>query len=193
MIILRLYSMGSTVQEKVEDTVSHKPSKLTHVKDTGEVSMVDVSHKPAMQRQATAQAVVFMARATRSMILSSLVKKGDVLSAARLAGIQAAKQCSQLIPLCHFLPLSLVDITLYFSMAEDDEAPLLDSIVDDLPDEVCLRILASCKTCAQTGVEMEALTGASVAALTVYDMCKGVDGNLRIGGIQLKEKSKLPI
>jgi len=146
-------------------------SKLTHLDSQGNAHMVDVGDKPVSQRLAVASGHITMAAATLDLIASGGHKKGDVLSVARIAGIQAAKQCSALIPLCHPLMLSAVDVELTLNSAL--------SQVD---------ITARCKLSGQTGVEMEALTAVSVAALTIYDMCKAVDKEMVIGGISLAEK-----
>lgn len=147
--------------------------KLTHLDDRGEASMVDVSAKPVMFREAVARGEIRLRGATLSLIRSNAVAKGNVLAAARLAGILAAKKTGELIPLCHPLPLThcQVDCTIPKSC---------DRIV----------ITASAKIAAQTGVEMEALTAVSVAALTIYDMCKAVDKNMQITDIKLISKTK---
>ncbi|HAJ75850.1 MAG TPA: cyclic pyranopterin monophosphate synthase MoaC [Gammaproteobacteria bacterium] len=147
-------------------------SELSHIDSQGNAQMVDVGDKPSSQRIAIARGQVKMAADTLRLIASGEHKKGDVLSVAKLAGIQAAKQCSQLIPLCHPLMLSSVDVDLQL-----DEQ---DSLV---------TISARCKVNGPTGVEMEALTAVSVAALTIYDMCKAVDKDMLIEGICLVEKS----
>lgn len=146
-------------------------SKLSHIDQQGNARMVDVGDKPVSQREAVAGAEISMAKETLQLIQAGGHKKGDVLSVARIAGIQAAKQCAQLIPLCHPLMLSAVDVEL---------------TLDEQGGRVC--ITASCKLSGQTGVEMEALTAASVAALTVYDMCKAVDKEMVIGNLRLLEK-----
>ncbi|GAB5498254.1 MAG: cyclic pyranopterin monophosphate synthase MoaC [Pseudohongiellaceae bacterium] len=146
-------------------------SKLTHLDSQGNAHMVDVGDKPVSQRLAVASGHVDMAAETLALIASGGHKKGDVLSVARIAGIQAAKQCSTLIPLCHPLMLSAVDVELHLNQAQ--------SRVD---------IVSRCKVSGQTGVEMEALTAVSVAALTIYDMCKAVDKEMVIGAISLAEK-----
>jgi cyclic pyranopterin phosphate synthase len=133
--------------------------------------MVDVGDKPISQRVAVATGEVAMAASTLDLIASGGHKKGDVLSVARIAGIQAAKQCSSLIPLCHPLMLSAVDVELSLNREHSR-----------------VEITARCKLSGQTGVEMEALTAVSVAALTIYDMCKAVDKNMVIGAISLAEK-----
>jgi len=147
-------------------------SSLTHLDAEGNARMIDVGDKAITQREARAQAKVFMASDTLTLIAEGGHKKGDVLSIARIAGIQAAKQCSQLIPLCHPLPLSSVAVDLSLDQESN-----------------CVGIFVTCKLSGQTGVEMEALTAASVSALTIYDMCKAVDKDMVIGEICLLEKS----
>ena len=146
-------------------------SELTHFDETGGSRMVDVSEKAVTARSARAEAVVEMQPATLELIRDRKHAKGDVFEVARLAGIQASKMTSQLIPLCHVLPL--------------DGAKVQFEILD----ERRLRIEAEVKVTAKTGVEMEALTAASVAALTVYDMCKAVDRGMTIASVRLLEKS----
>jgi len=145
---------------------------LTHIDHQGQASMVDVSDKVPTQREARAQAWVRMQPATLAQIKANNLKKGDVLAVARIAGIQAAKKCADLIPLCHPLPLSKVAV---------------DFVLNDVESRV--EITSYCKLTGQTGVEMEALTAASVAALTVYDMCKAMDMGMVIESICLLEKS----
>lgn len=147
-------------------------SKLTHFDAEGRAVMVDVSGKDETARTATAAATVLMATETLELILSGGHKKGDVLGVARLAGIMAAKRTPDLIPLCHPLPLASVEVDL----------------VPD-PARSAIDIRATCKLTGRTGVEMEALTAASVAALTVYDMCKAVDRGMRITDLRLVHKS----
>lgn len=149
------------------------PNKLTHFDDTGASRMVDVGDKPATRRVATASACVQMASATAKLIQDRAHAKGDVLEVARLAGIMAAKKTGDLIPLCHPLALTAVRVDFEFS----GERP------------AALRIEATAEVTGPTGVEMEALTAASVAALTVYDMCKAVDRGMVIGPVQLEAKS----
>ena len=144
-------------------------SELSHVDESGEVRMVDVGSKPVSRRRARARAVVRMASETASRLRE--LPKGDALAAARLAGIMAAKRTSELIPLCHPLPLTHVAVEL--DVGEDS-----------------VEIVASAETQAQTGVEMEALVAATVAALTVYDMAKGADSGMEIGEVRLLEKVK---
>jgi cyclic pyranopterin phosphate synthase len=146
-------------------------SDLSHVDESGDVKMVDVGGKPLQRRRAVATATVRMAPETARRLRE--LPKGDALATAQLAGIMAAKRTSELIPLCHPLPLSHVEVTL--------------EVGDD-----AVAIVASAETTAQTGVEMEALTAASVAALTVYDMAKAVDKAMVIGDVRLLEKTKEP-
>lgn len=146
--------------------------KLTHVGETGEAKMVDVSDKPETRRVARARGVIKMAPATLSAIVNAEVKKGDVLGVARLAGIMAAKRTSELIPLCHQILLSDVHITL-------SPNPALPGVEAE----------ATATTTGRTGVEMEALTAVSVALLTVYDMAKALDRRMEISDISLLEKS----
>lgn len=145
---------------------------LTHLDDEGSARMVDVGDKPATRREATASARIRMLPSTLEAIVEGTLPKGDVFAVARIAGIQGAKQCSNLIPLCHPLALSSVSVTL-----EPD--PTLPGV----------RINATCRLTGQTGVEMEALSAASVAALTLYDMCKAIDRGMSIESIQLEQKS----
>jgi cyclic pyranopterin phosphate synthase len=146
-------------------------SHLTHLDEQGNAHMVDVTTKSVTERQATAEARVKMLPATLALIMEGGHKKGDVLAVARIAGIQAAKRCSDLIPLCHPLMLTSVKVELTPNPAVNE-----------------VLIQASCKLAGQTGVEMEALTAASVAALTIYDMCKAVDKGMIISDIKLLEK-----
>ena len=146
-------------------------SKLTHINANGEAQMVDVSDKNNTAREAKAGARVVMQAETLELIVSGSHKKGDVLAVARIAGIQAAKKCSDLIPLCHPLMLSKVSVELTPNNKK-----------------CCIDIIATAKLNGKTGVEMEALTAASIAALTVYDMCKAVDRFMRIDNVQLIEK-----
>jgi len=146
-------------------------SKLTHINANGEAEMVDVSDKNNTAREAKAGARVVMQPETLELIVSGSHKKGDVLAVARIAGIQAAKKCSDLIPLCHPLMLSKVSVELTPNNKK-----------------CCIDIIATAKLNGKTGVEMEALTAASIAALTVYDMCKAVDRFMRIDNVQLIEK-----
>ncbi|MGB5305764.1 MAG: cyclic pyranopterin monophosphate synthase MoaC [Gammaproteobacteria bacterium] len=147
-------------------------SKLTHIDASGAARMVDVGDKPGTQREARAGARVSMAAETLYLIESGGHKKGDVIAVARIAGIQAAKRCAELIPMCHPLLLTGIDVDI-----------TLDA------DSNCVHIIAACRLNGQTGVEMEALTAASVAALTIYDMCKAVDRGMIIDGVRLLHKS----
>lgn len=146
-------------------------TKLSHFDDKGASRMVDVGEKPMSKRVARASGLVRMSASTLTLIFDKRVAKGDVLEISRIAGTMAAKRTAELIPLCHTLPLDAV--TIEFSQI----------------DEQTLRIEATAHIEAKTGVEMEALTAVSVTALTVYDMCKGVDRGISIGPIQLEEKS----
>ena len=147
-------------------------SELSHVSEAGDVRMVDVGDKPLSRRRAVARATVRMAPETAGRL--RVLPKGDALVTAQVAGIMAAKRTSELIPLCHPLPLSSVEV----SLAVADAA---------------VEIVATVETIAQTGVEMEALTAVSVAALTVYDMAKAVDKKLAVTDVMLVEKTKEPV
>ena len=145
---------------------------LTHIDANGEATMVDVSDKLETQRIARASGQVAMSKETLAMIVQASHKKGDVLTVAKIAGIQAAKRCSDLIPLCH--PLALTGIEVTFQI---DEAASM------------IRIQSECRLRGSTGVEMEALTAVCVAGLTIYDMCKAVDRAMVIGEVKLIKKS----
>ncbi len=145
---------------------------LTHFDPDGRARMVDVGDKPETNRRAVAMGHVVMQPATGKRILDGQIGKGDVLQVARLAGIMAAKKTADIIPLCHPLPLTAINIDLKIS--------------DDL---TAVEIVAECKTSGKTGVEMEALTAVSVSALTVYDMAKAIDREMKIEGIKLLFKS----
>jgi cyclic pyranopterin phosphate synthase len=145
--------------------------KLTHLDDNGRMTMVDVAAKPKTVREAVATGKVRMAAATLKLITGG-APKGDVLAAARLAGIMAAKRTSELIPLCHQVPLDAVRIDLEL-----------------VPDANHVVITATARCAGRTGVEMEALTAVSVAALTIYDMCKAVDRGMVVGEIRLLKKT----
>lgn len=145
--------------------------ELTHLNASGEVNMVNVGDKPVTDRAAEAHGKITMKPATLILIKENLIKKGDVLAAARIAGIMAAKKTGEIIPLCHTVPLSCVRIEFEFS-GEDS-----------------IEITASAYTSYKTGVEMEAFTAVSAAALTIYDMCKAVDRGMVIGEIYLTMKS----
>ena len=147
-------------------------SGLTHIDDSGEARMIDVSSKEPTRRVAIAKGSVVMSSETLALIRSNDVEKGDVLGVARVAGVMAAKSTAQLIPLCH--PLPLEQITVDFEICKEPAS---------------VEATATAKTTARTGVEMEALTAVSVAALTIYDMCKSSDRRMRIEGIRLVKKS----
>lgn len=147
--------------------------KLTHLDARGEARMVDVSAKPVQLREAVARGEIRMHRDTLRLIESDGIAKGNVLATARLAGIQGAKRTGDLIPLCHPLPISHCEVTFALPRTRDR-----------------IVITASAKIAAQTGVEMEALTAVTVAALTLYDMCKAVDKRMVIGRVKLASKTK---
>lgn len=151
--------------------------KLSHIDVRGEAAMVDVSAKPVLLREATAAGEIRLQKATLSLIERQALAKGNVLAAARLAGILAAKKTGELIPLCHPLPLTHCEVTFDIPKTRDR-----------------ILITASAKIAAQTGIEMEALTAVSVAALTIYDMCKAVDKSMRVTNVRLlsKVKTQLP-
>jgi cyclic pyranopterin phosphate synthase len=145
--------------------------RLTHVGADGHAQMVDVSNKPLSARTAIATGKIGLHPATIDLISANEIAKGDVFATARIAGIQAAKQTAHLIPLCHTLPLSEIKIDIVMSKA-------------------AAEVTCTARTIAQTGVEMEALTGVSVALLTIYDMCKAVDKEMQIFDVRLMEKTK---
>ena len=147
-------------------------SSFTHIDDKGRVRMVDVTDKQSTARVAVAGGVVIMKPETLKLIGDQKVKKGNVLETARIAGIMAAKKTSELIPMCH--PLNLTHVQVDFNPVETSQ---------------CIDIVASVRILDQTGVEMEALTAVSVAALTIYDMCKSYDREMTISSIRLLEKS----
>jgi cyclic pyranopterin phosphate synthase len=145
--------------------------KLSHIDSAGRAIMVDVGHKPLQERTARAAGKISINKETMELIKTNMMKKGDVLAVAEIAGIQAAKNTSDLIPLCHPLLLTKVDVK---TTLEDDG----------------IRVESLVKTTGQTGVEMEALTSVGVALLTIYDMCKASDKSMKIEDIVLSEKSK---
>ncbi|HZN88769.1 MAG TPA: cyclic pyranopterin monophosphate synthase MoaC [Thermoleophilaceae bacterium] len=147
------------------------PDELTHTDEAGNARMVDVGGKPVTERRALARARVRMAPETAAAVRRGDAPKGDVVGTARIAGIQAAKRTAELIPLCHPLPLSFVDVRI------------------DVGEQGVVEIEAEARTSAQTGVEMEAMTAASVAALTIYDMVKGIERGVEIAEVVLLEKS----
>ena len=148
-------------------------SNLTHIDAKGEASMVDVSAKPVQLREAIAAGEIHLQTSTIDLIESNQIAKGNVLSVARVAGIMGAKKTGELIPLCHPLPITHSEINFEIPASRDR-----------------IVITASAKIAAQTGIEMEALTAVSVAALTIYDMCKAVDKQMTIGNIRLILKTK---
>lgn len=150
-------------------------SKLTHVNAEGEASMVDVSAKPILLREAVARGEIRLQKATLELVERNKIAKGNVLATARLAGILAAKKTGELIPLCHPLPITHCEVNFEIPKTRDR-----------------ISIVASAKIAAQTGVEMEALTAVAVAALTIYDMCKAVDKRMTIGAVSLVSKTKKP-
>lgn len=152
---------------------------LTHIDEQGRARMVDVGHKPVTTRTAVACGVVKMKAATLTAIAQNRIAKGEVLAVARVAGIMAAKKCGELIPLCH--PLALDSVEIEFDLPE---------LTPPEGEDVQLVVRATARVTAKTGVEMEALTAVSVAALTVYDMCKAIDKNMTIDGVRLLSKTK---
>jgi cyclic pyranopterin phosphate synthase len=148
-------------------------SKLTHINTRGEASMVDVSAKPVLLRKAIATGTIHLQKATLRLIENQKIAKGNVLATARLAGILAAKKTGDLIPLCHPLPITHCEVNFQIPKSRDR-----------------IRITASATIAAQTGVEMEALTAVSMAALTIYDMCKAVDKTMKITDVRLVSKTK---
>jgi cyclic pyranopterin phosphate synthase len=162
----------SAMRDPVKSNEKPAQTSLTHLDEQGRAKMVDVGWKPTTEREAAAGGYLSVQPKTLKLIKEGLMKKGDVLTIAQLAGIMGAKRTAELIPLCHPLPLNRVDVELE---------------LDDVDNRINVRATAS--TSAKTGVEMEALTAVSVAALTVYDMCKSVDRGIRIEGIRLLRKS----
>ena len=152
------------------------PVKLTHIDSRGQASMVDVSSKPVVLREAVARGEIRLRKETIALIQSNKIAKGNVLATARIAGIQAAKKTGDLIPLCHPLPITHCKVNFEIPKSRDR-----------------IVITASAKIAAQTGIEMEALTAVSIAALTIYDMCKAVDKRMVIGQVKLVSKTKKPI
>jgi cyclic pyranopterin monophosphate synthase len=150
---------------------NEKMKKLTHVSETGKASMVDVSNKPLQLRTAKAEGHITLAKETIDLINENKIKKGDVLTIAEIAGIQGGKKTSGLIPLCHPLQITKID-------------------VKAVTDKTGVRIVSEAKCVGQTGIEMEALTAVSIALLTIYDMCKAVDEAMVIDHIKLVEKMK---
>lgn len=152
-------------------SIKHSTDSFSHLNQAGEANMVDVTAKIDSVREAIATADIVFHPEVLTQVLDQGVSKGDLFATARIAGIQAAKRCADLIPLCHPLPLSKVSIEI------------------EAVDAAILRVQALCKTTGKTGVEMEALTAASVAALTIYDMCKAIDKSIVISEVKLLNKS----
>ncbi|MEO5803070.1 MAG: cyclic pyranopterin monophosphate synthase MoaC [Verrucomicrobiota bacterium] len=150
--------------------------KLSHIDARGEASMVDVSVKPISQREAVASGEIRLQKSTVSLIQKNKIAKGNVLATARIAGILAAKKTGELIPLCHPLPITHCEVNFEIPKSADR-----------------IVITASAKITAQTGIEMEALMAVSVAALTIYDMCKAVDKTMRITEVKLSSKTKFAV
>ena len=146
-------------------------AEFSHLDERGKARMVDVADKATTRRRASARALVAMAPETLAAIVSESLPKGDVLAAARIAGISACKRCADLIPLCHPLPLTSAEVS-------------IEAVADNQ-----LEITVNCQVDGKTGVEMEALTGASIAALTIYDMCKSMDRGMTIESVRLVEKT----
>jgi cyclic pyranopterin phosphate synthase len=157
--------------------IRRKP-KLSHLTATGKAHMVDVGHKPVTRREAIAEGYIELQKATLRAIADEKVPKGEVLGTARVAAIMAAKRCGELIPLCH--PLGVESVEVDFDFPELSPAR---------GQPVRLRIKAVARITAKTGVEMEALTAVTVAALTIYDMCKAIDKTMIISGVRLLEKT----
>lgn len=157
------------------DRSNKSMKRLTHISKTGQATMVDVSSKPILFREAVAEGEIRLSKQTIALIQSQAIAKGNVLAAARLAGIMAAKKAGELIPLCH--PLALTHCEVEFVIPKSSDR---------------IRITARARISAQTGIEMEALTAVSVAALTIYDMCKAVDKKMRITNVHLVSKTKRP-
>ena len=156
-------------------------AKLSHINAAGHAQMVDVSAKPDLLREATAEGTVRLLPATLRAIAEGRVPKGEVLAVARVAGIMAAKRCGDLIPLCHPLPIESIEVWFDLPELSPDAAT------------VELHVRATARITGKTGVEMEALTAVGVAALTVYDMCKAIDKQMSIDNVRLASKTKVPI
>ena len=146
--------------------------QLTHLDESGQAKMVNVGHKPDTERLAVARGTVYMQPQTLQLIAEGNLKKGDVLTVAQLAGVMAAKRTSDLIPLCHPLPLTHIDVTCHLNQAES-----------------CVEIEAAVRLTGKTGVEMEALTAVAIAGLTIYDMAKAVDRSMRLSDVRLIRKA----
>ena len=158
------------------DFIEYSMPKLTHIDAKGEATMVDVSRKPVVLREAVARAEILMQRETLRRIEKDKIAKGNVLATARIAGIQAAKRTGELIPLCHPLPITHCEVNFVIPRRRDR-----------------IIITATARIAAQTGIEMEALTAVCVAGLTIYDMCKAVDKSMCLGEVRLVAKTKQPL
>ena len=158
-------------------------AKLTHLDDTGKATMVNVGDKPVTAREAVAEGFIVVQPATLRAVTAGEVPKGEVLNTARIAGILAAKRCGELIPLCHPLPIESVEVN--FELPP----PPAPATADHDATPARIRIEAVARITGKTGVEMEALTAVSVAALTIYDMCKAIDKTMTIEGVRLLRKS----
>jgi cyclic pyranopterin phosphate synthase len=163
-----------TIGRKVGKKEKENMQKLSHTDEKGKANMVDVGQKPDQQRRAKAEGFISLSGETVKLIRENQMKKGDVLTIAEIAGIQGGKKTSELIPLCHPLSITKIDVK------------------TELTDEG-VKIISEARCIGKTGIEMEALTAVSVALLTVYDMCKAVDKNMAISGIHLIEKTKQDI
>ena len=168
----RARTFENSIHFNRKDTIFMNENNLTHFDASGNAVMVDVSAKPVTTREATAHGIITMNAEAYAAVEKGTVKKGDVLGVARIAGIMATKRTSELIPLCHHLPLTKVGIEFRL-----------------LPQRQAVEALCTVKTSGVTGVEMEALTGVSTALLTIYDMCKAVDKGMELGEIHLVEKT----
>lgn len=164
-------------------------SSLSHLDEHGRARMVDVGEKPATRREAVSRGRVFMQKKTLDLILSGDMPKGDVLAAARIAGIMAAKKTHDLIPLCHPIPISHCSVDFKVAERAATSSDVDDAGVDDGERDAVIEIEARVRTLGQTGAEMEAMTAVAVAGLTIYDMVKGVDRGVRISDVRLVEKS----
>jgi cyclic pyranopterin monophosphate synthase len=168
----RKQAESSSETKDATNATARRATRLTHVDRQGRVRMVDVGDKPVTRREAVARAAIAMQAATLAAIIGGTLKKGEALAAARLAGIMAAKRTHELIPLCHQIPLEMVEVDFYPARERSE-----------------LEIEARAVTDARTGVEMEALVAVSAAALTIYDMAKAIDRAMIIGGVRLIRKS----
>ena len=162
--------------------------ELTHFDEQGRARMVDVSDKQVTQREACAEGSIYVSRDVMEAVRHGTAKKGDVLGVARVAGIMALKRCDELIPLCHSLPLDGCSIEFFLPESQDGAGDGLKNERDD-EGSGCIRAVCTVRNSGKTGVEMEALTGVSVALLTIYDMCKAIDKRMVMSDIHLIRKS----